>query len=232
MTPKKIEEIINVIDEISFQTNLLALNAAVEAARAGEHGKGFAVVADAVRSLAQRSATAAKDINGLIKDSLTKIQSGNEIAQGGGEALKKIVNAVVKVSDLNSEIARASSEQSNGLEQITKAMNELDSSTQQNASASEEVAASAEEMSAQASVLDSLVSSLNGVINGEETMKRSTAESHPSKLATKPKVASRGLSKLKLVKAEKRKSASSMEEEFPMEDSEPRKKKAAGFEGF
>ncbi|HWU44048.1 MAG TPA: methyl-accepting chemotaxis protein, partial [Bdellovibrio sp.] len=130
---KKIEEITNVIDDIAFQTNLLALNAAVEAARAGEQGKGFAVVAEAVRTLAQRSSLAAKDIADLIKNSVQKIEMGSIQATQGGKVLSEIVGSVKKVADLNSEISNASSEQSNGIGEINKAMNQLDQVTQTNA---------------------------------------------------------------------------------------------------
>lgn len=163
---KKIEEIINVIDDIAFQTNLLALNAAVEAARAGEQGKGFAVVAEAVRNLAHRSGSAAKDINVLIKESVEKVGHGGKIADQSGEVLKNIVTSVKKVADLNNEIASASAEQSNGISQISKAMNELDQATQRNAASAEETAASSEEMSAQAIELQGLVNELTKVIEG------------------------------------------------------------------
>ena len=162
----KIEEIINVIDDIAFQTNLLALNAAVEAARAGEQGKGFAVVADAVRNLAGRSASAAKDINSLIKENVSRTEDGVHIADASGTALKEIVNSVKKVADLNSEISAASQEQANGIEQISKAMNHLDQAIQTNASSSEEVASSAEEMSSQSECLKTLVGELGTFIHG------------------------------------------------------------------
>ena len=163
---KKIEEIITVIDDIAFQTNLLALNAAVEAARAGEQGKGFAVVADAVRSLAQRSAVAAKDINELIEENVRMNENGVKIANSSGEALSTIVTSVKKVAELNSEISAASQEQANGIEQISKAMNHLDSAIQKNASSSEEVAASAEEMSSQSVQLVQYVGNLKEFVEG------------------------------------------------------------------
>ncbi|WP_408095853.1 methyl-accepting chemotaxis protein [Peredibacter sp. HCB2-198] len=163
---KKIEEIINVIDDIAFQTNLLALNAAVEAARAGDQGRGFAVVADAVRNLAGRSAAAAKDINVLIKENVEKTNESSKMANSSGVALKEIVTSAKKVADLNSEISAASQEQANGIEQISKAMHHLDSAIQSNASSSEEVASSAEEMSSQAKCLSQLVSDLQVFVDG------------------------------------------------------------------
>lgn len=169
-TSKKVEEIINVIDDIAFQTNLLALNAAVEAARAGEQGKGFAVVAEAVRGLAARSASAAKEIATMIHDSVEKTANGSKVADRSGEVFKNIVASVKKVSDLNNEIASASVEQSNGLGQISKAMNQLDANTQNNARAASEAAASAEEMSAQSQLLQQMVGDLAYVVEGRRDL--------------------------------------------------------------
>ncbi|MDQ6953127.1 MAG: methyl-accepting chemotaxis protein [Mariprofundaceae bacterium] len=139
---RKIADIIGVIDEIAFQTNLLALNAAVEAARAGEQGRGFAVVAGEVRTLAGRSAGAAKEIKGLIGASVESVDLGSKLVNDSGEALSEIVNSVQKVTDIIAEIAAASQEQSQGVDQINKAITQLDSAVQQNAALVEETAAS------------------------------------------------------------------------------------------
>jgi hypothetical protein len=175
---KKIEDIINVIDDIAFQTNLLALNAAVEAARAGDQGKGFAVVAEEVRNLAQRSAAAAKDITSLIKENVSKIEFGVEIAGNSGTVLQTILTSVRKVADLNGEIASASREQTQGLEQISQAMAQLDQVTQTNAASAEEVASSAEEMSSQGLLMQETVSGLNRLILGS----KGTVATHRSAL--------------------------------------------------
>jgi len=155
---KQIADIIGVIDEIAFQTNLLALNAAVEAARAGEQGRGFAVVASEVRNLAGRSATAAKEIKGLIQNSVVKVDNGSKLVSESGGALAEIVDSVKKVSDIVAEIAAASKEQSDGIGQVNTALLQMDEMTQQNASLVEEAAAASEAMGAQAQELDALVS--------------------------------------------------------------------------
>jgi methyl-accepting chemotaxis protein len=147
---KKIADIIGVIDEIAFQTNLLALNAAVEAARAGEQGRGFAVVASEVRSLAGRSATAAKEIKALIQDSVRKVEDGSKLVTESGHTLEQIVVSVKKVSDIVAEIAAASREQSSGIEQVNRAVMQMDELTQQNAALVEEATAASRSMAEQA----------------------------------------------------------------------------------
>jgi len=164
---KKIEEIISVIDDIAFQTNLLALNAAVEAARAGDQGKGFAVVADAVRTLAQRSSAAAKDISSLIKESVEKVDTGTKVAAASESVLHNIVASVKKVTTLNGEIASASSEQATGIAQISQAMNELDHATEGNVSSAKNMTSSSSGLSSQAKTLHSLVGDLTQLIDGE-----------------------------------------------------------------
>jgi methyl-accepting chemotaxis protein len=150
---KRIADIIDVIDEIAFQTNLLALNAAVEAARAGEQGRGFAVVASEVRNLAQRSATAAKEIKDLINDSVAKVQAGTELVDESGKSLHEIVASVKRVADIVAEISAASEEQASGIDQVNTAITQMDTTTQQNAALVEEAAAASKAMEQQAQVL-------------------------------------------------------------------------------
>jgi methyl-accepting chemotaxis protein-1 (serine sensor receptor) len=165
---RRIADIIGVIDEIAFQTNLLALNAAVEAARAGEQGRGFAVVATEVRSLAQRSATAAKEIKHLINDSVDKVQSGTELVGSSGTVLTEIMESVKKVSDIVAEISAASEEQATGIEQVNKAVTQMDESTQQNAALVEEAAAASKSIESQAGLLVSQMSFLRQRKRGTE----------------------------------------------------------------
>jgi methyl-accepting chemotaxis protein len=155
---RRIADIIGVIDEIAFQTNLLALNAAVEAARAGEQGRGFAVVASEVRSLAGRSATAAKEIKDLIQDSVRKVQDGSVLVTQSGQTLEQIVASVKKVSDIVAEIAAASREQSSGIEQVNRAVMQMDELTQQNAALVEQATASSQAMADQARELNEMMS--------------------------------------------------------------------------
>nr|WP_314358272.1 methyl-accepting chemotaxis protein [uncultured Achromobacter sp.] len=162
----KIADIVSVIDGIAFQTNILALNAAVEAARAGEQGKGFAVVAAEVRTLAQRSAQAAKEIKTLIEDTVQKISQGSISAERAGTTMQEIVSSVQRVTDIMGEIAAASAEQADGIEQVNRAVSQMDEVTQQNAALVEEAAAAAGSMQDQAAELTRAVSAfkLPGVV--------------------------------------------------------------------
>jgi methyl-accepting chemotaxis protein len=155
---KKIVDIISVIDGIAFQTNILALNAAVEAARAGEQGRGFAVVASEVRSLAQRSAAAAKEIKGLIDDSVEKVDSGSKLVEQAGKTMNEVVVSVKRVTDIVAEISAASQEQSAGIHQVGQAITRMDEGTQQNAALVEQAAAAAQSLQDQAGNLAGLVS--------------------------------------------------------------------------
>ena len=155
----KIAEIIGVIDGIAFQTNILALNAAVEAARAGEQGRGFAVVASEVRSLAQRSAQAAREIKGLIGASVDKVEVGNRLVNDAGSTMQEIVAQIHRVTQLINEVTEATQHESGGIGQVNQAVSHLDQMTQQNAALVEQSAAAAESLSDQAARLQKAVGS-------------------------------------------------------------------------
>ncbi|OEZ46499.1 methyl-accepting chemotaxis protein III [Janthinobacterium sp. MP5059B] len=186
---RKIVDIISVIDAIAFQTNILALNAAVEAARAGEQGRGFAVVASEVRNLAQRSSAAAKEIKGLIDDSVQKVEAGSQLVDKAGRTMDEIVQSISHVTQIMNQITDASDEQRAGIEQVNQAIGQMDQVTQQNAALVEEAAAAAESMQEQAAKLADVV----GLFKLDATQHYVSASaglsvtaSAPAKSATRP----------------------------------------------
>jgi methyl-accepting chemotaxis protein len=183
---KKIVDIIGVIDGIAFQTNILALNAAVEAARAGEQGRGFAVVASEVRSLAQRSASAAKEIKTLIGDSVDKVDIGAKLVDQAGATMQEIVDSVRRVTDIMSEITAASQEQMSGIEQVNEAVTQMDAGTQQNAALVEEAAAAAQSLRDQAGKLSQVVSVFKLDTNKKSVMAKRTIDITPKAKASAP----------------------------------------------
>ncbi len=197
---RKIVDIIGVIDGIAFQTNILALNAAVEAARAGEQGRGFAVVASEVRSLAQRSASAAKEIKALIGDSVEKVDGGSKLVDEAGQTMELIVTSVKQVADIMSEITAASQEQSSGIEQVSDAITQMDEMTSQNAALVEQAAAAAQSLQDQAASLSQAVSVfklLNNPVGRSvqrpavtaPVVRKSSPPPRPKQLPAKPKAA-------------------------------------------
>ena len=181
---RKIADIISVIDGIAFQTNILALNAAVEAARAGEQGRGFAVVASEVRSLAGRSADAAKEIKSLINASVERVEQGSLLVDEAGTTMTEVVGAIRRVSDLVGEISSASSEQSAGVAQVGEAVTQMDQATQQNAALVEQMAAAASSLNSQAGELVQTVAAFK-ISDGDGVVRSTVRSTNPKATAFK-----------------------------------------------
>lgn len=181
---RKIAEITTVINSIAFQTNILALNAAVEAARAGEQGRGFAVVASEVRNLALRSAQAAKEIDSLITESVSRVSSGSALVESAGITMDEIVRSITNVTDLMGEIASASDEQSKGITQVGQAVAEMDSVTQQNAALVQQASRAAAALEEQATQLNQAVAVFK--LQSDDVRTKSVAKSRATVLTTAP----------------------------------------------
>ncbi len=214
---KKIVDIISVIDGIAFQTNILALNAAVEAARAGEQGRGFAVVASEVRSLAQRSASAAKEIKELINDSVEKVSQGTRLVDTAGSTMQEVVESVKRVSDIISEITAAGQEQTSGIEQVNQAIIQMDGVTQQNSALVEEAAAAAATLQEQSANLVQVVSvfkldNQNSYQNTATSARHSTRTNPAKKAAPAVRKAAPTIAQLKSSNTKAEANADSWEE--------------------